>query len=163
MFLVAAGIVTGVSYLLYQFYRRVTVTKEDVNNIDTLHLKLEAEIAKLKQEKRYKLIDRTIDDYCQQIFDIVNENRDKYTIDLHGLFTKQALSFLKDRITQLKKENYSGTLLVITGQGLHSASGGAKIKPMIEEYLTTNNYSFVIGSKGGAYTVSLDKKKINIK
>ncbi|EFA74626.1 small MutS related family protein [Heterostelium album PN500] len=116
MFAIAAG--AAFLYAAYMFIRNIWVTKEDLkddDSVDRLHRKLDDEIAKLKQRKQYKLIDQTVADTCQQIFDLNNEGRNKSEIDLHGLFVKQSIEYLKQRIQLLKSNGYNGELLVITG------------------------------------------------
>ncbi|KAM9985857.1 hypothetical protein ACTFIZ_002134 [Dictyostelium cf. discoideum] len=145
--------------LTYQFVRRLFVTKEDLENVDSLHEKLNNEIDRLKKEKKYQQIKPTIDDFNSQIFQLSNKNRDKYTIDLHGLYSEHAILELKNRINQLIKEKYQGKLFVITGRGSHSV-GEAKIKPRVISFLKEKSLLFKESSKGGAYIVYLSSQNV---
>ncbi|KAM9990896.1 hypothetical protein ACTFIY_006936 [Dictyostelium cf. discoideum] len=134
---------------------RLFVTKEDLENVDSLHEKLNKEVNQLKKEKKYQLIKPTVDDFNSQIFQL----RDKYTIDLHGLYSDHAILELKNRINQLIKEKYKGKLLVITGRGSHSV-GEAKIKPRVNSFLKENSLLFEEISKGGAFIVYLSSQNV---
>ncbi|EAL64430.1 small MutS related family protein [Dictyostelium discoideum AX4] len=145
--------------LTYQFVRRLFVTKEDLEDVDSLHEKLNKEVNQLKKEKKYQLIKPTVDDFNSQIFQLSNKDRDKYTIDLHGLYSDHAILELKNRINQLIKEKYKGKLLVITGRGSHSV-GEAKIKPRVNSFLKENSLLFEENSKGGAFIVYLSSQNV---
>jgi DNA-nicking Smr family endonuclease len=54
-------------------------------------------------------------------------------IDLHDLHVKEALEKLEERVKDIKKANCQN-LTVITGQGLHSDKGKAKIKPAVIKF-----------------------------
>ncbi|KAJ3181994.1 hypothetical protein HDU87_000332 [Geranomyces variabilis] len=58
-------------------------------------------------------------------------------IDLHGLFVKEALEALNAHVAKCRSEGVTHTK-VITGQGLHSKDGMAKIKPAAEEWCVKN-------------------------
>ncbi|KAN0012344.1 hypothetical protein ACTFIU_007643 [Dictyostelium citrinum] len=145
--------------LTYQFVRRVFVTKEDLEDVDSLHEKLNNEINKLKKEKKYQLIKPTVDDFNAQIFQLSNKDKNKYTIDLHGLYTDNAIVELKNRINLLIKEKYKGQLTVITGRGNHN-SGVAKIKPRVIIFFKENSLVFEEKSKGGAFIVYLNSQNV---
>ncbi|EGC39820.1 hypothetical protein DICPUDRAFT_26223 [Dictyostelium purpureum] len=146
--------------LYFLFKSRLSVTKEEIIDVDTLHKKLEKEIIELKKQKKNHLVQPTVDDFCDQIFKICNEGKNKYTIDLHGLFVAQSLKYLNERIYNLNKEKYTGTLVVITGKGNHSKDNLAKIKPSVKEFLKKNNFQFK--EMDGSFSVSLDKSKVTL-
>ncbi|KAJ3148423.1 hypothetical protein HDU89_004754 [Geranomyces variabilis] len=58
-------------------------------------------------------------------------------IDLHGLFVKEALEALDTHVAKCRSEGVTRTK-VITGQGLHSKDGMAKIKPAVEAWSVKN-------------------------
>ncbi|KAK5580442.1 hypothetical protein RB653_000459 [Dictyostelium firmibasis] len=149
------------AFCLTQFIRRVFVTKEDLEDVDTLHQKLNNEIDKLKKEKKTNLIKETIDDFNSQIFQLCNIDKNKYTIDLHGLYPENAIKELTKRINQLIAEKYKGRLTVITGRGLHSV-GEPKIKPKVKLLFEKNGLKHEEVSRGGAFYVSLKSRNILI-
>lgn len=56
------------------------------------------------------------------------------SIDLHGLYIKEAETYLVERMEQLQKENKLNQLVIITGKGNHSEDGVAVIKPHVERF-----------------------------
>eukprot|EP01080_Neovahlkampfia_damariscottae_P006435 gene6435-10443_t len=81
----------------------------------------------------------------KNIFKEMNENNDKNTIDLHGLFVEEAVEFVKERLNELKGNDV--TLSIITGAGNHS-SAGALIKPKIHELLKEESLTFTEEKNG---------------
>lgn len=71
------------------------------------------------------------------IFMHYNKNRDLTSIDLHGLFVKEAEKRLEDHIVNAI-QNCVFRLDVIVGQGLHSEHG-PKIKPTVERFAKLHN------------------------
>jgi DNA-nicking Smr family endonuclease len=53
------------------------------------------------------------------------------TIDLHGLQVAEAKSILSVLLHRFKKKNIT-EITIITGKGIHSADGVARIKPEVE-------------------------------
>jgi DNA-nicking Smr family endonuclease len=83
---------------------------------------------------------------ASNIFNEMNQNNDKNTIDLHGLFVDEALGFVKERLAELKG---NGSMLsIITGAGNHSAGGQALIKPKIHELLKEEGLTFTEEKNG---------------
>ena len=62
-----------------------------------------------------------------------------YTIDLHGLFVDEAMTFLSERIEKVKKTGKN--LTVITGAGLHSKNDPL-IKTQVISYLKGKGYKY---------------------
>lgn len=64
------------------------------------------------------------------------------SLDLHGLKVKEALDLISQifsgHLNELSRKRPH--LFVITGRGIHSAGGVAKIKPCIENFLKRNNF-----------------------
>ncbi|KAJ3405499.1 hypothetical protein CcCBS67573_g03081 [Chytriomyces confervae] len=69
------------------------------------------------------------------IFAHFNDGRQRTEIDLHGLFVAEARVMLSDRI-KLVTDSKLPSLMVITGQGIHSADGVSKLKPMVLELIS---------------------------
>eukprot|EP01112_Ceratiomyxa_fruticulosa_P010893 TRINITY_DN2904_c0_g1_i1.p1 TRINITY_DN2904_c0_g1~~TRINITY_DN2904_c0_g1_i1.p1 ORF type:complete len:196 (+),score=51.55 TRINITY_DN2904_c0_g1_i1:231-818(+) len=69
------------------------------------------------------------------LFEAVNKKwkGDLGVIDLHSLYTKEALVVLEERVKECKKNEISH-LTVIVGKGHHSKDG-AKLKPAVEKWL----------------------------
>ncbi|RLV90169.1 Smr domain-containing protein [Spathaspora sp. JA1] len=69
---------------------------------------------------------------AEYVFRENNEYRGPHEIDLHGLFVKEAIDFLEQRISHdlgIKQRQ----LQVITGKGLHSADGVPKLMIAVED------------------------------
>lgn len=77
---------------------------------------------------------------AKAIFDHNNNHHPKEIIDLHGLFVREAIRKLEDRITTATNENIK-QIFVIVGRGLHSV-GGPKIKPAVELFARDNLIPF---------------------
>ncbi|WVF65287.1 hypothetical protein IAT40_000011 [Kwoniella sp. CBS 6097] len=74
---------------------------------------------------------------------IYNENNKASpdgTIDLHGLYVKEAIERTEAAITSAQRAGQD-ELRVIVGKGLHSAGGKAKIKPAVEDLMRKYNLS----------------------
>ncbi|EGW32931.1 uncharacterized protein SPAPADRAFT_136394 [Spathaspora passalidarum NRRL Y-27907] len=69
---------------------------------------------------------------AEYVFRENNEDSGPDEIDLHGLYVKEAVWFLQQRIAYAVKTNQSH-LRVIVGKGLHSANGIAKLKPAVND------------------------------
>lgn len=61
-------------------------------------------------------------------------------IDLHGLTVAEAEEVVLGLLRQY--EGRADTLTVITGQGLHSASGKARLRPAVMELLEQQGYRY---------------------
>lgn len=72
------------------------------------------------------------------------------SMDLHGLTVKAALDlvseFLKTYSIELSRKR--SHFFIITGRGVHSPKGVAKIKPCIEKYLRNHNYQYTETNPG---------------
>ncbi|KAF2072893.1 hypothetical protein CYY_005788 [Polysphondylium violaceum] len=77
---------------------------------------------------------------ARAVFNDKNSKLDKFTIDLHGLQTKDAMELLEERMNSIKG---SGKLFtIITGAGNHSDKNGPKIKPLVHQSLKDKGISF---------------------
>ncbi|KDQ21777.1 hypothetical protein BOTBODRAFT_50337 [Botryobasidium botryosum FD-172 SS1] len=63
-----------------------------------------------------------------------NKNLPPYTVDLHGLYVKEAVEYT-ERALEKAREKGATYLRVIVGKGIHSTVQGPKIKPAIEELM----------------------------
>lgn len=77
------------------------------------------------------------------IFIQMNENRPLTEIDLHGLFVKEAIERLEDRVIYALESGRIQRLDVIVGQGHHS-DGGAKLKPSVMQFAKENGIPYAL-------------------
>eukprot|EP00128_Syssomonas_multiformis_P007734 Colp12_sorted_trinity150504_noHs@32744 len=85
-------------------------------------------------KKHQSLMEKCNQEAANAIFNENNKKQPKDTIDLHGLYVKEAVKKVEERI-QLAKRNGEDHLIVIVGAGNHSADGIPKIKPAIEQLM----------------------------
>ncbi|OAE25750.1 hypothetical protein AXG93_4368s2100 [Marchantia polymorpha subsp. ruderalis] len=72
----------------------------------------------------------------ENIFNVKNRDiENNISIDLHAQHVQEAFRLLKLHLRSLSSISSVHTLTVITGHGSHSASGRARIKPALTEYL----------------------------
>jgi DNA-nicking Smr family endonuclease len=79
------------------------------------------------------------------ILHLRNHGKPADTLDLHGQYVEEALSFTKQRLKELRNINNAqrtSSLLIITGAGHHSEDGRAKIRPAVLNFLRKKGYSF---------------------
>lgn len=57
------------------------------------------------------------------------------TIDLHGLYVKEAIEKVEEFISAEQRAGQHPELRVIVGKGIHSPGHVAKIKPAVEELM----------------------------
>jgi len=62
-------------------------------------------------------------------------------VDFHGLFVKDALKVL-DALIQFCKNKNIRVLSIVTGAGIHSVRGIAKLRPAVENYLIERSFVF---------------------
>ena len=74
----------------------------------------------------------------QWIFAANNADSPPGTVDLHGLYVKEALAKVDEVIHQAQAQNYP-QLRLIVGKGIHSKDHVTKIKPAVEELLRKYN------------------------
>ncbi|KAL9658520.1 hypothetical protein ABK040_006059 [Willaertia magna] len=79
---------------------------------------------------------------AQKMFQYINSGNDITIIDLHGQYTNFALEFLKERVELFRKKNIKKELQIIVGAGNHSGKHGAKIKPLVINYLINEKISY---------------------
>ena len=73
--------------------------------------------------------------------------------DLHGQFVEDAIKQVFTLLHSLPGTDAS-SLRIITGRGVHSTGGKAKLAPAIREYLRSENIKFSDEVDGGSLTVS---------
>ncbi|CAR30209.1 Smr domain-containing protein [Lachancea thermotolerans CBS 6340] len=86
------------------------------------------------------------------VFTQNNADSSSNEIDLHGLYTKEAVWILQKRIAAAVSARES-VLKVIVGKGLHSANGIAKIKPAVEDLCQQANLPNYVDSKNAGVLV----------
>jgi DNA-nicking Smr family endonuclease len=62
-------------------------------------------------------------------------------LDLHGFTINEAEQELEDFLSEAKSNNWH-RLRIITGKGINSPDGQARLKPWLERYLSQKNYQF---------------------
>lgn len=98
--------------------------------------KKQAKILSNQRKKFAALIEKANKSAADAIFNRNNQNRLDDTIDLHGLFVKEAIERLSVRVASAKRRNLD-ELTVIVGRGLHS-QGSPKLKPAVIKYANSN-------------------------
>ncbi|KAH9858381.1 hypothetical protein C2E23DRAFT_6 [Lenzites betulinus] len=79
-------------------------------------------------------MERLNEEASEWIFRENNTDSGPGEIDLHGLYVKEAIRYTDQSIQQARARGDS-KLRLITGKGLHSSGGVAKLKPAIEELM----------------------------
>ncbi|KAG0151207.1 hypothetical protein CROQUDRAFT_706074 [Cronartium quercuum f. sp. fusiforme G11] len=86
---------------------------------------------------------RNRDDLNQQAANWIYKENNRHspagTIDLHGLYVQESISYTESFIAREQRKGGSRTLRVIVGKGIHSAHHAPKIKPAIENMVTKYN------------------------
>jgi DNA-nicking Smr family endonuclease len=83
-----------------------------------------------------------------------------WRIDLHGCTVEEARKKLRMAVQNCRYQRYH-TLLVVTGRGLHTASGSAVLTPAVLEWLASEEARaagverYALSSRGGAVEVEL--------
>lgn len=96
---------------------------------------LSVEGKRLMQEK-----DRVDDEAEEWIYRQNNLDSPPGTIDLHGLYVKEAIERVDTALDQAKR-NDEDELRIIVGKGIHSQGHVAKIKPAVERMMVKYNLS----------------------
>lgn len=79
-------------------------------------------------------------------------------IDLHGLRVSEALDRVRRHLALCRKHGV-GRTVVITGKGLHSVDGVAKVKPQVERLLHEEGVRVVMErGNEGAFVVEVGKE-----
>ncbi|KAI5074844.1 hypothetical protein GOP47_0010805 [Adiantum capillus-veneris] len=81
---------------------------------------------------------------AEALFNKHNATRDVGELDLHGLFVKEAIEKVEQRIA-LCKEMGRKDLVVIVGKGNHSRDGNAILKPIVEKFIQKYSLSVTVG------------------
>jgi DNA-nicking Smr family endonuclease len=80
------------------------------------------------------------------------------SLDLHGYTLDEAEFLVRDFLQAAKNKNYH-QVRIITGKGINSINGQARLRPWLESYLRALGYSFMtakINQGGeGAFDIKL--------
>mmetsp|Transcript_15808 Transcript_15808/g.18450 ORF Transcript_15808/g.18450 Transcript_15808/m.18450 type:complete len:334 (+) Transcript_15808:80-1081(+) len=120
---------------------------------DELFKKAKAANSKEERDELYKQAHAKKDEAhaankeaAKAIFRSKNSGYGNDQMDLHGLYVKEAMDLVKDRLDLVDKDLRSGglpSLTIITGAGHHSDNNKAKIKPQVIDLLRERGYPFV--------------------
>ncbi|RSH85876.1 uncharacterized protein EHS24_004060 [Apiotrichum porosum] len=91
---------------------------------------------KQHQAKQDQIDDKAAD----WIFAQNNKTQPHGTIDLHGLYVREAIERVESSISEGQRSGLQ-ELRVITGKGIHSTNHQAKIKPAVEDLMKKYNLS----------------------
>lgn len=86
-----------------------------------------------------------------------NSNLPDGTIDLHGLFVKEAIQKVDAAVSKAKKENRK-TLTVIVGAGNHSIDRVQRIRPAVEKWCRDRGHTYTAVNQG-CLSISLREKR----
>lgn len=89
---------------------------------------------KAHQRKRDELNEQA----AAWIFEANNRACPPDTIDLHGLFVQESITYTESFIARARRSRFK-TVRVIVGKGVHSMQHQAKIRPAIEELVERQN------------------------
>ncbi|KAH9464605.1 hypothetical protein MJO28_001694 [Puccinia striiformis f. sp. tritici] len=92
---------------------------------------------KAHQERRNQLNKQA----AEWIFKENNRHSPSDTIDLHGLYVQESLTYAETFINQAERNKGPDQLRIIVGKGLHSTNFQAKLKPAIEKLIHKHNLS----------------------
>ncbi|KAK9764868.1 hypothetical protein K7432_007293 [Basidiobolus ranarum] len=93
-------------------------------------------------------------------FKVNNISLPKDKLDLHGLYVKEALLKVEERIQLCKREKNVDFLTIIVGMGNHSADGVQKLKPAVETWLRQKNLTYSVDTPNrGCLLVELRKNE----
>ncbi|XP_067663642.1 uncharacterized protein [Haliotis asinina] len=92
-----------------------------------------------------------VDLLIQQQQESINQGE----VDLHGFYVDEAIDCVRDVLNQHRQGDLSARhqLTIITGKGLHSTDGVAKIRPAVIGYLMKHKYTYTLSP--GVITVDL--------
>lgn len=80
-------------------------------------------------------------------FQAHNVDQPSGTIDLHGLFVKEAIQALEKAADDARKEKTSD-LIVIVGAGNHSKDGVQRLRPAVEKWCRDRGHTFDVMNPG---------------
>ncbi|MCO5566393.1 hypothetical protein L7F22_020070 [Adiantum nelumboides] len=106
--------------------------------------KVEAKSLSNAAKVQAKLMVEANEKAAETLFNKNNAQRDVGVLDLHGLFVKEAIEKVEERIALCKKLGQK-ELVVIVGKGNHSKNGKAILKPMVEKYMHEYGLSVTVG------------------
>ncbi|KAH9083563.1 hypothetical protein EDB83DRAFT_28082 [Lactarius deliciosus] len=85
-----------------------------------------------------------------------NKNRGEGMIDLHGLHVAEAIQASKDQLHTARSRGDQAVRFIV-GKGLHSDTGGSKIRPALEDFLTKRGLTHSLDPyNAGVLVVRLD-------
>jgi len=95
---------------------------------------------------------------ARMIFKSKNSGYGDDQMDLHGLYVKEAMELVEQRLNRCDARLRKGemTLTIITGAGNHSENYKAKIKPQVEALLKKGKYPFT-SETTGAYFIAFSE------
>lgn len=118
--------------------------------------KRQAKIWLNEKNRCARLVEEANKSAALKIFRLHNANRSIDTIDLHGLYVKEAIEQLTVRIASATRSNLD-ELTVIVGRGLHS-QGRPKLGPAVIKYANTNGIPYRLESPNlGCIRLELDE------
>lgn len=84
-------------------------------------------------------------------------------IDLHGLRVNEAVEKVREHLALCRQHGVERTT-IITGKGLHSVDGVAKIRPVVEQLLRESKVRVVKQGREneGAFVVELVKEEVDV-
>lgn len=100
--------------------------------------KSQAKALSTEKNALYKKMDEKNHRAAELIFEYHNQNRPRDVIDLHGLYVKEALKYVQNKLDECRSNNIL-QLTIITGMGNNSPNNIAKIKPEVQKYARENN------------------------
>ncbi|WVQ74424.1 hypothetical protein IAR50_004025 [Cryptococcus sp. DSM 104548] len=119
----------------------------------------EAHNLSVQGKSHQKKQDDLDDQAAAWIFNENNRDSPPGTIDLHGLYVKEAIERTEAAINDCQRQRRE-ELRIIVGKGLHSQGGHAKIKPAVESLMQKYNLSaYVDQSNTGVLIVDLEGKQ----
>ncbi|OXH30344.1 cytoplasmic protein [Cryptococcus neoformans] len=112
------------------------------------------------QGKAHQRTQDQLDDQASAwIFNENNKDSPAGTIDLHGLYVKEAIERTEAAISDCQRQGRE-ELRIIVGKGIHSQGGHAKIKPAVENLMGKYNLSAYIDPENtGVLVVDLEGKQ----
>lgn len=89
---------------------------------------------------------------AQWIYAANNADSPPGTIDVHGLYVKEALAKVDEVIAQAQAQNFP-QLRIIVGKGIHSKDHVSHIRPAVEDLLRKYNVAAHIDPKNGGVLI----------
>ncbi|ORX99727.1 DUF1771-domain-containing protein [Basidiobolus meristosporus CBS 931.73] len=81
---------------------------------------------------------------AEVMFQMKNSSLPQDKLDLHGLYVKEALAKVEERVKRCKREKHHDSLTIIVGLGNHSTDGVQKLRPAVEAWLKQQNLNYTV-------------------